>query len=418
MKILITTMGSAGDVHPFLALALALKRHGHQPVILVNPHFLPLVASLGLTGHACGREFHLREIADNPDLMHPTKGPKVIWRDFVIPNAPMMLDAAESAVRDVSPDIVIGHPIYCVTRWVCERYRLPFVSVALTPLLWFSKHEVPVMLPWESDRPSRAWVYLRDIIGRLMLRSWIDKPLNKLRRQRGLAPEWNQLIRGCREGDLNLALWSAHFRPTLPDDPPNGRICGFPWFDGRNGDRSLDPGLQRFLSKDDPPIVFTLGSTAVHVAGDFYHHAAEACRLLNRRGLMLTGDTARVPRDLPPEVMAVESAPHSLVLPRGCATVVHGGIGTTAQAMRAGKPLVVVPFSHDQFDNAARARRLGLSTTLKRGKVTAATLASALRTVLEDGEYARRAAEFGAAIGAEDGAETAAIAIETAFAEG
>jgi len=224
-----------------------------------------------------------------------------------------------------------------------------------------------------------------------------------------LPPEWNQLIRGCRGGDLNLALWSKHFRPALPDDPQNSRICGFPWFDG--GER-LAPELERFLADGEPPIVFTLGSTAVHVAGEFYHHAAEACRILKRRGLMLTGSTAKVPSDLPPGLMAVERAPHALVMSRGCATVVHGGIGTTAQALRAGRPTVIVPFSHDQFDNAARVKRLGVSATLKRKKVTGATLAVALRGVLDDPACGALAKQLGAAIREEGGAEVAAAAIE------
>jgi UDP:flavonoid glycosyltransferase YjiC (YdhE family) len=148
------------------------------------------------------------------------------------------------------------------------------------------------------------------------------------------------------------------------------------------------------------------------VAGPFYEASAGACRILGRRGLLLTGRPEYAPRELPPGVGAFTYAPYTAVLPRGCATVHHGGIGTTAQAMRAGRPTVIVPFAHDQFDNAARAWRLGVSETLARKRLSAVSMSAALRKILDDPAYAARAATLGQRIASDDGDEIAAARLE------
>src|SRR5262249_40322391 len=151
--------------------------------------------------------------------------------------------------------------------------------------------------------------------------------------------------------------------------------------------------LERFLAKGEPPILFSLGTAAVHVADGFYHEAAEACRILGRRGMLLIANTDLKFEKLPKGVETFTDIPFSHVMPRGAASVHHGGIGTTGQAMAAGRPTVVVPHAHDQYDNAARVKRLGISETLRRGKLTAERLAGALRSVLDDASCALLAGE-------------------------
>ena len=208
--------------------------------------------------------------------------------------------------------------------------------------------------------------------------------------------------------DLNLGMWSSLFREPLPDDPTNGVICGFPWFD-RSGDEDRDTTeLDHFVDEDEPPIVFTMGTTVIAAAGDFYEHAAEACHRLGRRGLLLTGTTANMPRRLPPGVRAFVYAPFGKVLPRACATVHHGGTGTTGQALRAGKPMLIIPVAWDQFDNAQWARRMKVSITLERGRVSPKTLAAALSRLLDRPALNERSKRYAELIEQEDGAATAA----------
>ena len=143
-------------------------------------------------------------------------------------------------------------------------------------------------------------------------------------------------------------------------------MTGFAFYDGRN-ELEMPPELSRFLDDGPPPIVFTLGSSAVWVARDFYRESIAAAKLLGRRAVLLIGDDRnRSDEPLPPEVIAVNYAPFEALLPRACAMVHHGGVGTTSQGLRAGVPTLIVPFAFDQPDNAAHAERLGTSRTLPR----------------------------------------------------
>ncbi|MBL9141624.1 MAG: glycosyltransferase, partial [Phycisphaerae bacterium] len=157
---------------------------------------------------------------------------------------------------------------------------------------------------------------------------------------------------------------------------------------------------------------FCLGTAAVHVAGDFYDVAARACGLLGRRGLLLVGPGRAQSGAWPKGVRAFAYAPFSSVMPRCAVNVHHGGVGSTGQALRAGRPTVVIPHAHDQWDNAARVRRLGVSRTLPRHRVTARRLAQALARVLEDPIGQRMAARIGRTMESEDGAAVAAAHIE------
>ena len=150
-------------------------------------------------------------------------------------------------------------------------------------------------------------------------------------------------------------------------------------------------------------------------AGRFYEESIEAARRLGRRAVLLAGTegAARLARSLPPEVLALDQAPHSLLLPRAAAVVQQCGIGTLAQGLRAGRPILAVPFAHDQPDNAWRAARLGVARTIPSGRYTARRAARELARLLDEPGYAARARTVSARVGAEDGAAAASDAIET-----
>ena len=163
-----------------------------------------------------------------------------------------------------------------------------------------------------------------------------------------------------------------------------------------------------------PPIVFTLGSSAFWVARDFYRDSIAAAEGLGKRALLLIGhERNRSSSPLPDGVAAFEYAPFSEVLPRACAIVHQGGVGTTGQAMRAGKPTLIVPHAHDQFDNAARVERLGAARSLPRPKYTAESATRELRRLLDDPSYAEAAKKVGEVVSKEDGARVAADEIES-----
>ena len=153
-------------------------------------------------------------------------------------------------------------------------------------------------------------------------------------------------------------------------------------------------------------------STALQ-SGDFFEVSAQAAARLGRRAVLLVGqDAAALSRCRSPDTIAVDYAPHAALFPRAAANVHHGGIGTTGQAMRAGKPMLVVPFAHDQPDNAWRVERLGISRTISRCGYTPERAARELRRILDDSGYGLRAEAVGWRVREEDGVGAACDAIE------
>jgi rhamnosyltransferase subunit B len=234
----------------------------------------------------------------------------------------------------------------------------------------------------------------------------------RFREDLGLARGPNPVFEGQHAPALVLALFSRVLARKQPDYPAQTLIAGFPFYDAA-ASRPLEPDVQRFLEGGDPPIVFTLGSSAVFLADDFWQVSIEAATRLNRRALLLAGEQAAALRaSLPPSMLAVDYAPHSAVMPRGAVTVHQGGIGTTGQALRAGRPMLVVPFGQDQPDNARRCTRLGLARTILRGRYTVDRVVRELRALLTDPTYARHASDTAAIVTAEQGTTTACDTIE------
>ena len=189
------------------------------------------------------------------------------------------------------------------------------------------------------------------------------------------------------------------FAQPQPDWPPQARVTGFAFYDGRHehNEEGMPAQLVEFLDHGPAPIVFTLGTSAVWVARDFYRESIAAAKLLGRRAVLLIGDDRnQLPESLPPAIIAVDYAPFEALLERGCVMVHHGGVGTTSQGLRAGIPTLIVPFAFDQPDNAAHAEKLGTSRTLRRSRYQSERVARELDKLLSKPQYAVRANEVGA----------------------
>lgn len=187
---------------------------------------------------------------------------------------------------------------------------------------------------------------------------------------------------------------------------PNTKITGYPIFDSGSGlVEKLDEEFEAFLSDGEAPIVFTLGSFAVHAPGDFFRESMIAAKRMNRRAVLLTGPQAIAAE---PGVLIRAYAPHSLVLPRAAVNVHHGGVGTTGAALRAGKPQLVTPFMGDQPDNAARIVRLGVGASLDIRRYTADRVVPLLKKLLTGQDVTTRAREVAQVAAGEDGAGKAA----------
>lgn len=412
MRLLMLTNGSHGDIHPFLAVGREMVRRGHAAALMTNPYFAPHTVQAGLEPIALGQHTDLgKMLSENPSTMSPLRGPMQVMRKLMLPYVPEVVETARRTIKEWKADVVLVHPLCIGGSWAAELAGVPCHAASLAPSIWFNPNDQLVLPPFRSENPSRRAVAFDLFLGRTVTSLTLDGPLNAQRRAMGLPKMKNIFITEARGGLTNLALWSSLFRPIIDGDPPAAKITGFPWYDRAKEQEAPSEAIEAFLSGGEPPLVFTLGTAAAHTAGRFHQHAARACEILNRRGLFLVGRGHQGPPNMPKGSAAFEYAPYSAVFPRAAVNVHHGGIGTTAQGLRAGRPTVVVPMAHDQFDNAARLRRMGVSETVRHARATPERLAAAIRRVLGDPAVAANAAKIAPAVAQENGASAAADAL-------
>ncbi len=311
-------------------------------------------------------------------------------------------------------DLLVAHPITYAAPIVAERAALPWVSTVLAPLLFFSAYDAPV---FPTEPRARARAEARALRGARDDRSRAgrDEALGRARaspaREARFAARRASDVRGACSRRTSRSRSSL--RCSGARSRTGRRTSRRPGFVFYNGPDALDPKLEAFLAAGAPPVVFTLGTSAVGAAGRFYHESADAAARLGERAVLLTGGFAQNVPDgpLPSDVLLVDRAPHQLLFPRACAVVHQGGVGTTGQALRSGHPMIVVPHGHDQPDNAYRVKKLGVSRTIYPQRYEAAHVARELEQLLRD-DYRERAAATAAAVRQDGGADAAVAALE------
>ena len=314
-------------------------------------------------------------------------------------------------------DLILTHSLLVGATQAAELLGLPSARVALAPLHLQSAAAPPVTpgAPYcLSASGCGATTYNRVV--RSVVRLVTNRRMAKLRAFRaeiGLPATREDFFLDfgrANSADVVFGLWSPHFAPVQPDHPANLVVPGFPFYRPRDPARaSLDADLAAFLDAGQPPIVFTLGSFAPEVSNDFYDQSLRAARALGRRAVLLAGerDAARLRPLATPREHVCERASHGLLFPRALCVVHHGGIGTTAEAMRAGKAQVVVPFFGDQPDHGMRVERLGLGRSLSLKTYDERSATDALRRLLA-GDYRIEAERLEAIVGAARGVEAVA----------
>jgi rhamnosyltransferase subunit B len=420
-RIVLATLGSLGDLHPFIALALALKGRGADVLLACAAEYRIKVEGAGLAFAAMRPSFEDMENALGMDRAQMTDAVLArgdfLFRKLVVPSVRVayedMVELCAGADMVVTSSLCIG------ARLAAERRAIPCMAIVLQPLLFMSAFDPPVIpkAEWLTKLlralgPKVTGVALSIVkfaVGRLLL------PVQALRREIGLEPSSvNPVFEGQFSAAGAIGLYSTLLGAVRPDYPRPTVVVGFAHFDSVDGAVAvLDPALEEFLAAGCAPLVFTLGSLVVNSPGTFYRESVAAARRLGRRAVLLVGETgvANSARLGGTDVHVCAYAPHSLLFPRGDVIVHQGGIGTLAQALRSGRPQLIVPFYGDQEDNAARAVALGCARALQPNAYVAVTAARELALLTGRADYELRAAAVREHLAGEDGAVRAAQVI-------
>jgi rhamnosyltransferase subunit B len=396
VNILLAPVGSHGDVHPFCGIGAELLRREHQVTMLTNGMFEPLARGVGLDLVPVGTADDYRRMIADPDLWSARRGWKTVFGSVINWLLPMQYDALRARVVPGETVIVAGTLAFGA-RVLQEQTGVPLATVHLQPSVIRSIYEPPRLPAAPPLGWAPAW-FLRGVFGfvdRFVIDPVVAPPLNAFRAGKGLPPVRRISSDWWHSPDLTIGLFPEWFAAPQPDWPVQMKLTGFPLFDEK-GLEPMSDELNAFLEMSpDKPIAFTPGSAMSHGRA-FFEAAADACRTLGRRGLLLSRHGQNLPEKLPPGVIHVPYAPFSELLPRCAALVHHGGIGTTAQGLAAGIPQLIMPMSHDQPDNAERLRKLGVGGELSVKRFRGPAVAERLRELLGSSDVARRCADVAA----------------------
>jgi rhamnosyltransferase subunit B len=386
-RIVITAIGSAGDVHPFLAIGRALSRRGHRVAFCTHPPFAGLVETEGFTFVAIGAAQEYEAALANPALWNPRTSFQTLWK-LVAPTIRPHVDALSSLLTDDT--VMLGSLWAFAARIVQEVHGTPYVSVQVSPSTLLSAHAPPThkRLTVPIWLPLRIRIASMRLIEKAVLDPVLRPALSDVRGAFGLAPAQRILGKWLHSPDGVLCLFPEWFAMPQPDWPTNCFLCGFP-FSSNPAATKLDDDLANFLSSGAPPVVFTSGSTLIDEQ-TYFSMVNEVLRLTGVRAIVLTrGDPALLAPN--PRIRLRAFAPMHPLLPRCTAIVHHGGIGTAAVAFASGIPQVVTPFAHDQFDNATRIEKTGCGARID-GPASGRAIAAALQRVTHDGAVAAQCA--------------------------
>ena len=415
--VVFATAGSLGDLYPFLALGVELRRRGHRVSIASSSEHRARVEAAGLAFR------HMRPDPPGPPdaaaffarYMHPKTGAEFVYRDYL---SPAIRDSHADlmwATRDA--DLLVSQSLMAMAApLVAASTGLPWISAVFQPMTLFSLHDRPGYLPVPllpdlceryPEIHARVFHYVRK-----HTRQWIA-PVEAFRKELCIAGEPHPMYEGQHSPRRVLAMFSPLLGGPRPDWPASAVQTGTAVH--AEARQALPPALQAFLARRDRPLaVFTL-SSAPGIPGDFYRHALAAAAGQGMRALLVTSGlsaSAPLPSPLPDWAMRVDYAPFDAVLPHAAVMVHAGGIGTIFRAMRLGVPQIIMPQAHDQADNARRLAGLGAASVIPARRFGKAVLGRALRAALADETMHENAARLAARASQENGVARACDEIE------
>jgi len=396
--VLLPTLGSAGDVHPYIALGAALEARGHRATIITTPLFQPLIEAQGLRYLPVGTLEQVRIAIADPDLWHLRKGFEVLAQVF-IPAIEQIYRLIETHA-DANTVVAFSTGAFGA-RVAQEKLGIPSASIHLQPTVirTFADQGMFGNIRLSASRPQWFKHGLFRLVDWLVIDRCIKPPLNEFRATLGLEPVDRVMHRWMHSPQLVIAFFPEWFAAVQPDWPANTHAVGFPLWDGEGEPAPLEEA-EEFLNAGAAPVIFTPGS-AGSTMHRFFRESVEAARRLGLRAMLVTNYPEQIPPNLPADIRVFGYLPFSQVLPRAALLVHHGGIGTLAQGIKAGIPHLVVPNGYDQFDSGWRIEKMGLGSSIPQTRYRARRVARTIRAILGDGNGAERRKEYASRIDGE-----------------
>lgn len=387
MKFIINTFGSAGDVHPFMALALQLQQRGHEVVIFTSAKFFNTITKAGIRCEPLGTEEDFNRLLSDPRLWDADRSLEMVLESMA-PALPVTLEALRKEIQTSPKDtVLIGSTLAFPVRILRDQLSLPLASVHLAPAIFWSAYDPPMLNPkiWFLKHLPPFGVRLFFKLIGTVVRHKFAKPINKTFKEIGYPPVRNIFGEWIHSPDLTVGMFPDWFGVPQRDWPAHLFLGGFPLFREEH-EPEMAPELTEFLAAGAPPVAFTPGSANIQGA-DFFRESAAACQKLGCRGVFVTPAVESIPADLPETILHVRYIPFARLFSKCAAVVHHGGIGTTAQCFAAGVPQLVMPWGHDQFDNGHRVKRLGVGRVLAAKKYKGEAVVRELNPLLKDSAY-------------------------------
>lgn len=415
VRVLVATVGSRGDVQPYIALAQGLNSAGHEAVLCTAQHFASFVKGYGVAYAPMSNGF--------VDMMTSPAGSQAIeagvigrWATIkplftLIRQAPSFLRQMQEdiwqAALQCRPDAIVFHPKCIGARSIAEKLGILAVVASPTPLVVPTGEFAAIGLPE---------LRLGSAVNRLSYRlvdagyRGFHRVTNAFRRESLGLPPVAHGEEGA-EAPQVLHAYSQHLWPRPKDWPDTAHVTGF-WF-AEPQDWSPDEWLVRFLDAGEPPVYVGFGSIAGTNRRQLAQVVVEALRTANVRGVVATGWGGMEFDNVPSSVLVIDEAPHDWLFPQVSAVVHHGGAGSTAAGLRFGKPTVTCPFMLDQPRWGQRVYTLGVGAKpIPRRKLTARKLADAVQWASHDERVRARAEELGERLRSEGGVLEAVAIIE------
>jgi len=385
MRIALSAVGTRGDVQPMVALGLALRARGHHVRLCAPPDFHGATIDAGLPFFPVGPDIHEMMTVTCPDMVRKPLAPLRVIDGVVSSQFDDLRKACEGA------EVVVGGGVQVAAPSIAEQLGIPYFYATYCPVVLRSReHPAPV---FGNQHRSGAW----NVVSWWLCERFFDAVmLGRINRERAkldLEPVASVYDHCFRSGHTLLAT-----DPILVGPPSDGRdgvhTTGFWYYDDEIGTEPLGADLERFLADGPPPVYVGFGSMPAEDPEGLTRKVVAAVQASGQRAVLHRGWAGLGGIDLPDTIHVVGSVSHPKLFPLMSAIVHHGGAGTTANALRAGVPQVVVPHVLDQFWWAARVRRIGVGPPApSMRRLDVGRLAEAIRTAAQSAGLRDRAQE-------------------------